>query len=183
MKWFYGTIRMALLGVVGLGVLGSSVAAAAVDPIEGYWKNIDDKEKKPKAVIKMYQVNGQFYGKIVKLYRKAPDELCPKCDKCTEFRKDRPVCGITMVWALKKTGNDYSGGKILDPNNGKVYGAKMWIDEKDKSKLHVRGYLFVFFRTQNWFRVPEPKKNTCALLCSGKKTTPPPTPPAKPAPR
>lgn len=167
MKCMGFAVRMMLLSFVAFGVAGVSVAKA--DPVVGYWKNIDDKDKKPKSVIQVYKEGDKYYGKIVKLFRAAPQELCPKCDKCTDFRKDRPVCGMTILWGLNKTGKDYSGGKILDPNNGKIYGAKIWLDEKDNNKLHVRGYLFVFFRTQNWLRVPAPAKATCTQICSAKK--------------
>jgi uncharacterized protein (DUF2147 family) len=54
---------------------------------------------------------------------------------------------MVVLWGLKKDGNEWSGGKILDPKKGKIYRAKMWIEDGD---LMVRGYLGPFFRTQTW---------------------------------
>jgi hypothetical protein len=37
----------------------------------------------------------------------------------------------------------------MDPEDGKVYKAEMWLEQ---SKLKVRGYLALFYRTQTWVR-------------------------------
>ncbi|TNE48935.1 MAG: DUF2147 domain-containing protein [Deltaproteobacteria bacterium] len=167
MKTLLKTVGTVLFG---LAVFGFTANASAGNLVEGYWKNIDDKDKKPKAVIHIFKKGKKFYGQIIKLFRKKPQELCPKCDKCKGFRKNRPTCGMVMLWDLKKEGeNTYGHGKILDPKNGKEYGAKIWIDAKNKNKLNVRGYLFIFFRTQYWYRVSKPTKGTCKQVCGGKK--------------
>jgi len=48
---------------------------------------------------------------------------------------------------MKKIGEEYSEGTILDPKNGKVYRCKIWIEEQD---LKLRGYLGPFYRTETW---------------------------------
>jgi uncharacterized protein (DUF2147 family) len=45
-------------------------------------------------------------------------------------------------WAVQSTDR---GGTILDPDDGKVYKAELWVEE---GKLKVRGYLRFFYRTQ-----------------------------------
>jgi len=45
-----------------------------------------------------------------------------------------------------------SGGDVTDPNNGKVYRAKVRTLEGGK-QLQMRGYIGPFFRTQTWIRV------------------------------
>jgi uncharacterized protein (DUF2147 family) len=47
----------------------------------------------------------------------------------------------------------YKNGKILDPENGKVYSCKLWIDRN--GILKVRGYVGIFYRTHTW----QPEKN------------------------
>ncbi|HYS86791.1 MAG TPA: DUF2147 domain-containing protein [Bradyrhizobium sp.] len=44
-------------------------------------------------------------------------------------------------------------GKILDPDNGKVYSSKIWLTDGGK-KLNVRGYIGVSLlgRSQIWER-------------------------------
>jgi len=54
---------------------------------------------------------------------------------------------------LTKQGDEYQGGEILDPENGKVYRAKMKLDSAGE-KLGVRGFIgfSLFGRTQTWVR-------------------------------
>jgi uncharacterized protein (DUF2147 family) len=70
--------------------------------------------------------------------------------------KDQPVLGMVILTGMKKDSNEadeYNGGKILDPNNGKVYSSKMTVIEGGK-KLDVRGYIGIpmLGRTQTWLR-------------------------------
>lgn len=117
----------------------------------GLWKNIDDETKEEKAEIEIYEQNGILYGKIVKLLKK--EEPNPKCTKCPGQFKDQPIEGLQIMWGLKKEGNEYTGGSILDPKSGKIYGCK--IELIDANKLKVRGFLGVSLlgRTQYWYRI------------------------------
>jgi uncharacterized protein (DUF2147 family) len=60
---------------------------------------------------------------------------------------------MTIVNGLKKHGDEYEGGEILDPKNGKVYRSKVTLKDGGK-KLDVRGYIGVpmFGRSQVWVR-------------------------------
>jgi uncharacterized protein (DUF2147 family) len=57
------------------------------------------------------------------------------------------------VRGCKWDGTEWEGGTIVDPENGKVYTVKIWMDENNPNKLNVRGYIGIFFRTQTWERV------------------------------
>jgi uncharacterized protein (DUF2147 family) len=61
---------------------------------------------------------------------------------------------MTIAEGLKKNGDQYDGGEILDPENGKTYRCKMKLDETGNA-LEVRGYigLSLFGRSQLWHRV------------------------------
>jgi uncharacterized protein (DUF2147 family) len=54
---------------------------------------------------------------------------------------------------LKKDGDEYAGGQILDPDDGKVYSSKVHLTDGGR-KLNVRGYIGVpmLGRTQTWVR-------------------------------
>jgi len=56
---------------------------------------------------------------------------------------------------LEKDGDEFSGGKILDPGNGKLYSCKLTLTDKSKT-LNVRGYIGVPWlgRSQVWHREP-----------------------------
>lgn len=119
----------------------------------GLWKSIDDHSGKAKSLIRISEADGQFSGKVEKLFRGPDEELDPKCDKCSDARKDQPIIGMTILSGLKKHGDEYSGGEILDPANGKLYKSKMSVVDGGK-KLNVRGYIGapLFGRTQSWAR-------------------------------
>jgi len=51
-----------------------------------------------------------------------------------------PVIGLVILGGLKKDGAEYTAGKILDPDNGKVYSSKIQLTDAGK-KLNVRGYV------------------------------------------
>jgi uncharacterized protein (DUF2147 family) len=134
-------------------LLTAYVAHAEDSPI-GLWKSIDDKSGKPKALIRITETNGELQGKIEKLFLEADaTEKNPKCDKCSGALKDQPIIGMTILTGLKKDGDEYNGGQILDPGNGKLYSSKLSVIEKN-TKLNVRGYIGapLFGRTQTWLR-------------------------------
>ncbi|NGZ87946.1 DUF2147 domain-containing protein [Duganella aceris] len=119
----------------------------------GLWKNIDDATGKPKALIRITESNGALQGKIEQLFRAPGEDQNPKCDKCDGARKDQPIIGMEILSGLKKDGDEYAGGEILDPNNGKVYKSKLHLTDAGK-KLSVRGYIGMpmLGRSQVWVR-------------------------------
>ncbi len=140
------------VAVLAAAMSTASAWASDASPV-GLWKNVDDVTGKPKAMIRITEENGALVGRIEKLFR-APDlDQNPKCDKCEGSNKDQPVIGMVFMSGLKKDGSDFSGGEILDPDNGKVYRSKVTLIDGGK-KLSVRGYIGVpmFGRSQIWLR-------------------------------
>jgi len=119
----------------------------------GLWKAIDDASGKPSALIRISETNGELQGKIEKLFRGEGEEQNPKCVMCKDARKDQPIIGMTIVSGLKKDGDEYTGGQILDPKDGKIYKSKLSVHEGGK-KIEVRGYVGIpmFGRSQVWLR-------------------------------
>jgi uncharacterized protein (DUF2147 family) len=120
--------------------------------IIGKWKTIDDNTGEERSIVEIYEKGGQVYGRIIKLYRKPgedPDPICDDCDK-GDSRHNKKIIGMEIITGMKKTGNGYEGGEILDPESGKVYRCKLWIENNE---LQVRGYWGPFFRTQTWKKV------------------------------
>jgi uncharacterized protein (DUF2147 family) len=133
-------------------LLSMSAWAADNSPI-GLWKTIDDETGKPKSLVRITESNGEFKGKIEKLFRPADQDQNPKCVKCEDANKDQPIIGMTILTGMKQDGDEYSGGHILDPNKGKIYKSKMSVIE-DGKKLKLRGYIGtpLLGRTQIWLR-------------------------------
>jgi uncharacterized protein (DUF2147 family) len=125
--------------------------------IVGKWRTIDDESKKPRSIVEIYPVGDIFEAKVVELIRKEGDVPNPKCDKCQGDLKDQPIEGLRILTDLKKRSSDWGDGKILDPNNGKLYDVKMQLEEGG-SKLKVRGFIgfSLLGRTQTWERLEQP---------------------------
>ncbi|MES2899625.1 MAG: DUF2147 domain-containing protein [Pseudomonadota bacterium] len=139
-------------GLLVFAAVVAPTAAQDASPV-GLWKNIDDVTGKPKALIRITEVKGELRGQIEKLYRAAGDDQNPRCERCQGANKDQPVLGMVFMSGLRKDGNDYSGGEILDPDTGKIYRSKMTLVDGGR-KLNVRGYIGVpmFGRSQIWVR-------------------------------
>lgn len=146
MKTLLGT------GLLALAAVLPQVQAQDMSPV-GLWKNIDDITGKPKALIRITESRGELQGQIEKLYLAPGLDPNPRCDKCSGEKKDQPVLGMVFMSGLKKNGNEYTDGQILDPDDGKVYRSKLTVVDGGK-KLNVRGYIGVpmFGRSQIWVR-------------------------------
>jgi uncharacterized protein (DUF2147 family) len=138
--------------VAGALALVGLLASAQNTPV-GLWKTIDDDGKTEKSLVRITDSGGVLSGKIEKIFD--ADKQDSKCDKCSDDRKDQPVLGMVILRNLKQDADDkdiWSGGEILDPNNGKTYKARLKPLEGGK-QLQMRGYLGPFYRTQVWHRV------------------------------
>jgi uncharacterized protein (DUF2147 family) len=133
-------------------LLASTAAYAQASPA-GTWKTIDDTTGKPRGLVEISEQDGVYSGKLVRSF--VADSGQPRvCDKCTDARKDQPLIGMTVISGLRKTGdNEWSGGEILDPENGKIYKCRIALADNG-TRLNVRGYIGVSLlgRTQTWER-------------------------------
>ena len=141
----------AWLGLTAL--LALPPALAGDDSPVGLWQSVDDVSGKPKALIRISEQNGLLQGRIEKLYRAAGQDPDPRCARCEGARHNQPVIGMVFMSGLKKHGDEYAGGEILDPDNGKVYRSRIALRDGGK-KLSVRGYIGVplLGRSQVWLR-------------------------------
>lgn len=145
------TIRQAALA--GVLLTGAMSAMAQTDTPVGVWQTIDDHTGQPKALVQITQDgDGTLSGKVIKGLNPtdSPDR---RCTECTDSRKNQLILGMTILNDLKKDGDKWDGGRILDPENGKVYKCKMHLEDGGQ-KLVVRGYIGVSLlgRSQTWVR-------------------------------
>ncbi|CAL2083217.1 DUF2147 domain-containing protein [Tenacibaculum sp. 190524A05c] len=117
--------------------------------IIGQWETYDDKTKEKKATIEIYESNNQYFAKIIESYVSDKDAIC---FTCKGKQKNKPIIGLVIIENLIQDKNEFKGGTILDPENGKTY--KCYLKLMSINKLKVRGYLGVsiFGRTQYWTR-------------------------------
>jgi uncharacterized protein (DUF2147 family) len=98
----------------------------------------------------MYEQDGKIFGKIVSLTEPTDKQGKPKiCTACKGADKDQPVVGLVIVRDLSRSGERYKGGTVLDPEDGKVYTAEVWLEE---GKLKLRAYIGFIYRTQTWLK-------------------------------
>lgn len=145
MKYLFSLIALAIL------LNSSSAFSTNLTSAVGDWMTIDDKTGKPKSVVRITQVENELRGSVLKILDPAQQNAV--CEKCKGINKDKPIQGMIFMWGLKNTGNGWAGGAILDPDNGKIYKAKMSLFEEGK-KLKVRGYIgfTLLGRNQTWIR-------------------------------
>lgn len=143
----HALVAVALLG----GVAKAAMAGDDSSPI-GVWKTIDDNTGKPKALVTISEKDGEYVGTITKGLGESDD---PErvCSACTDARKGQKMLGMQIIRGVRKDGDTYGGGKILDPENGKEYNCKMTVVDGGK-KLDVRGFIGISLigRTQTWIR-------------------------------
>ena len=132
-------------------VAASTFAQAQTSPV-GLWKTIDDDGKTEKSLVRITEVNGVLTGSIEKVFDASKQTAV--CEKCEDDRKNKPLVGLQIIRGVKQDADDkalWSGGQVLDPENGKTYKTRLKPIEGGK-KLEMRGYLGFFYRTQVWVR-------------------------------
>ncbi len=124
--------------IMAMLALGSLVAQASSDVV-GLWTTIDDETKEAKSVVQIYEYKGKIFGRVV--------ELLKDKNAKAKIKGNPAVLGLDIIWDLEKDGDSYSGGEVLDPTKGKVYGCEIW---RDGQNLIVRGKIAFLGRNQTW---------------------------------
>lgn len=138
--------------ILTLLLVCTALFSAEAQSVTGLWKTIDDNSGKVKSIVEIYEKDGKIYGKVKEIL----DPDAPKdavCQNCPGDDDGKPIIGLTFIKGLKKDGDEYNDGKILDPESGELY--KCYIKLEDEDTLKVRGYIgfALLGRTQYWQRV------------------------------
>jgi uncharacterized protein (DUF2147 family) len=134
--------------------IGFALSAYAADSSPaGRWQTIDDDDGKPRSLVVIEEKQGELSGRIEKIFPRPGDDTQNLCEQCEGARKNQPIVGMVFLWGLRKQGDEYAGGEILDPDNGNIYRATLKLSP-DGKQLTVRGYLGIslFGRSQTWLR-------------------------------
>jgi uncharacterized protein (DUF2147 family) len=123
------------------------------DSPTGLWSTVSDRDGKPTGIVEIREVDGELVGVVRRVLVDAVDSVC---DKCSDERHGQPLIGMEVLRHLHRHGDEWIGGEILDPEDGKTYRATIKLIE-DGKKLVVRGYigLPMFGRSQTWVRAEE----------------------------
>lgn len=144
---------ISLCAVAAITAVSSFVCHAQSNSPVGLWKSIDDHTGKPNATIRLSEHNGVLTGQVLNLFGGPGDDVNPLCGACDGIHKDQPIIGMVILSGMRREGETYGGGLILDPDNGKMYKSKIKAIDGGK-KLEVRGYIGIplLGRTQIWVR-------------------------------
>ncbi len=137
------------------GILMGSISASGQpvksDDILGFWLN-EEKDAK----IEISNVNGRYFGKIVWLEEPNEDNGRPKVDDQNPepSLQSRPIIGLELLKNFVFDEDEWNGGTIYDPDNGKTY--KCTIKKGSATLLNIRGYIgkewMGLGRTTTWTR-------------------------------
>jgi uncharacterized protein (DUF2147 family) len=130
---------------------GPASAAGPSSPV-GDWRTIDDHTHKPRAIVRVYEQNGLLYGRVTQILDHHYDGVV--CQHCAGYAANKPVLGLVIIQGLKPDGNQWDGGTVLNPEDGKVYRCRMHLAPGGDTLL-VRGYIGtpMLGRTQTWQRI------------------------------
>lgn len=139
-----------ILGWIYLCVFFSTLGAQ--EDVVGFWKTINEHTHKPESVVAIYEYQGRIFGRLIVTFDdtgKIQDTIENPKERAPGVQGNPFYCGLDIIWDLEKErgGSKYINGKIMDPEKGKVYHAKLW---RDGSDLIVRGELLIFGRNQTW---------------------------------
>ena len=133
--------KLLFLAAVAVCVVFSAAVLAAQPSIVGIWSVPIEQGKdkgKERSQIEIFEKQGVYYGKNVKLNNVPAGILCRKC---MNDKKDKPILGMLILRDLKKEGNRYVGGKILQVESGDEFSCTIELMTPDKMKL-TAGWLF-----------------------------------------
>ena len=146
MLFLFLTMRILLI------LLLVSTNCVSQSSILGKWTTIDDESGKARSIVEIVERSSKVFGKIIKLYPNPEEDPDPICDKCPadDARFNKKIIGLEIIRDMIWEEKTLAEGTILDPESGKIYQCKIWLEGED---LKVRGYWGPFFRTQTWKKV------------------------------
>lgn len=154
-------LKTTLATLLALPILTASLFAQSPNAsIKGVWQTEKKEDENRTAHVEISDCDDnpqQLCGKIIALEEPLdPDTGQAKLDKENpdERLRSRPIMGMLMLKGFnKEEGNTYTGGTIYSPRTGKTYESKLHLT--DNGTLEVTGYIFLFWKTQNWTKIKE----------------------------
>lgn len=119
----------------------------------GTWRTVDERSGETKAYVKLFEQNGRYYGRIIRVVEA---NYVNTCNKCEGDRRNQPIENLLIIENVKpgRSGRTWRGGTILDPKTGRTFGFSMWFERGKTDELKVRGkHWSGVYRTQRWYRV------------------------------
>ncbi len=124
---------------------------ANAQDIFGKWKTINSHTGEVRSIVEVFQKNGKVFGKVIRIMDE--EDKNNLCTECEGENKNKKIEGLVLMKDFEKDGERYVDGKITNPDNGKVYRSKIWLDKNNPDILKIRGYIGFFYKTMEWQRM------------------------------
>jgi uncharacterized protein (DUF2147 family) len=135
----------------------------AADPVEGFWLSVDEKTNKVTAGWYIYEEGGKLYGKILSMTDYSNTLQAVPCKETYPGFplpgkvNQMPVVGTPWIFGLSRDRpGEWSGGNIINAEDGKMYKCKIMYRPADGKKhktdvLEMRGEIGLGIgRSQYW---------------------------------
>jgi len=142
---------LALLALIWVGGAGAQQLSPKLQAAVGRWQIVNS-DGTPGGKVETYLENGKLFGRVTEVRPgRTPRDVC---DKCAGEYKNQLILGMVFMRNFHPDGDDWVGGTVVDPENGKEYKGKIWAVGKDS--LHMRGFIGISLlgRTESWTRIP-----------------------------
>lgn len=141
-------MRIKILNIFLFALATMSVQAQEVTD---EWKLFNKHTGEVRSIIDVFKKNDTLYGRVIEIIDvEDRDNLCTECEG---DNKNKKILGMILLKNFIKDGNEYVDGTITNPDDGKVYNSKIWLDEDNPNLLNVRGYIGFFYKTMTWERL------------------------------
>jgi uncharacterized protein (DUF2147 family) len=144
-------MKIAAVTVIFLAALDAVGQPAAP---AGLWQTVNERGER-EALVRIVEVGGELRGSVVQVFSPPAPGANPLCEACSGELRNKPIVGMEILRGLRWDGEQYSGGEILDPDEGRVYRCTVRLLDGGE-RLEVRGYagISLFGRSQVWLRAP-----------------------------
>lgn len=135
-----------------LSFCGLAAFAQEADKIIGIWWNEEKTSK-----IEIEKKDGEYIGTIVFIVPENYENGQPPKDdeNPDESLRDRSILGLQILkgFTYNEKKEEWSGGKIYDPDSGNTYDCYSWLENSDLLKLkgYVAGIRWLG-RSSEWYR-------------------------------
>ncbi len=125
-------------------LLLSALFTCPANTITGFWKSMDADTGLPAAVIGIYEYSGMVFGRLIITYENGilKDTLYNRTERAEMVEGEPYYAGLDFIWDLEERNRKWTNGRIMDPQEGKIYHSEMWLDE---GCLVVRGKIKIGF--------------------------------------